>query len=243
MATLPALATLFTSLFVGQSAYAAASEQKPTATDATAVGESPDANSPAAQSPAAQSIASYEDYIELTSRSPATIEAALRKIEQGWHPGGIIMLVEASRFCHSDTGVRNIVKLLETKTGQKIGRNAGAWYRWIWSQKYQPHPQYAQFKSELYSPIDKRFTEYFLNTKDSLIRLDEIRWGGVKRDGIPPLKNPEMIAANKADYLADSDVVFGVEFNGDIRCYPKRILAWHEMFKDNIGDTSFCGAY
>ena len=57
------------------------------------------------------------------------------------------------------------------------------------------------------------------------------------------MKNPKMLAAGDAKYLGDSDVVFGVELNGDARCYPKRILAWHEMFKDTIGGESVCGVY
>ena len=43
------------------------------------------------------------------------------------------------------------------------------------------------FKSLLYSLIDIRFAEYFSSNLPSKIRLDEVRWGGVKQDGIPPL--------------------------------------------------------
>ena len=38
-------------------------------------------------------------------------------------------------------------------------------------------------------------------------------------------------------------VVFGIAINGDERAYPKRILAWHEMFKDTIGGEHFTGVY
>ncbi len=34
-----------------------------------------------------------------------------------------------------------------------------------------------------------------------------------------------MIAAADADYLAGTDVIFGIEINGEARAYPKRILA------------------
>lgn len=54
------------------------------------------------------------------------------------------------------------------------------------------------------------------------------------QDGIPPLRGPDMITASEADYLSDDDVVFGIEVNGDVRAYPKRILAWHEMFVDTV---------
>ena len=52
-----------------------------------------------------------------------------------------------------------------------------------------------------------------------------------------------MVSAVEAAWLDDTNVVFGVILNGDARCYPKRILAWHEMFKDTIGGESVCGVY
>ena len=70
-----------------------------------------------------------------------------------------------------------------------------------------------------------------------------MRWGGVKQNGIPPLVNPDMIEADEASYLEDDHVVFGLEVNGDARAYPKRILAWHEMFKDTVGGETVNGVY
>ncbi len=186
---------------------------------------------------------SLRTYLRLTSESPDEVRQALRKIEKGWQPGSAVMLVEAARFSASRPGFVEIIRSLEDQTGQRLGSDLIKWYKWIWSQNYQPHPQYGAFKSAIYSPIDRRFAEYFQKTDNATIRLDEIRWGGVQRDGIPPLKNPEMLPAKRATYLADTDVVFGVSLNGDTRCYPKRILAWHEMFKDTIGGEPVCGAY
>lgn len=182
-------------------------------------------------------------FLNLTGQSPAITSASLEEIEHAWHPGAAVMVLEAIRFAKSRRTVTEALDLLEWKTDQRSGRNLNAWYRWIWSREYQPHPDYAKFKAQLYSRIDKRFVEYFEHTENATIRLDEIRWGGVVRDGIPPLKNPKMISVGKATYLAESDVVFGVTLNGDSRCYPKRILAWHEMFKDSIGDVPLCGVY
>ena len=187
-------------------------------------------------------VASYQEFINLTSRDVNLNSASLQKIDQGWHSGSTVMLLEASGFSKSRTASLGISMMLKSKTRQQF-RGDTDWFDWIWNQEYDPHPEYAQFKSELYSSVDPRFAEYFSETDNAQIRLDEIRWGGVMRDGIPPLKDPEMIAVTGADYLVDSDVVFGVELNGDARCYPKRILAWHEMFKDTIGGESVCGVY
>ena len=153
------------------------------------------------------------------------------------------MMIEIARFVPVRTTLINMFGLLELKTGQTFGSDVDAWRQWIWAQKYEPHPEYAKFKSVFYSRLDPRFGEYFEETSNPKIRLDQIIWGGVRRDGIPPLKDPIMLAAADADYLNDTDVVFGIDLNGDARCYPKRILAWHEMFKDTIGDESVCGVY
>ena len=52
-----------------------------------------------------------------------------------------------------------------------------------------------------------------------------------------------MLNADEADYLDDDNIVFGIEINGDARAYPKRILAWHEMFTDTIGGVDIAGVY
>ena len=52
-----------------------------------------------------------------------------------------------------------------------------------------------------------------------------------------------MISAHQATYLSNSDVVFGIEVDGDFRAYPKRILAWHEMFTDTIQGVPLAGVY
>ena len=171
-----------------------------------------------------------------------SLAAGIAEAQMNWDISYVPMLLEVSRFMPGQNRAR-VMGLLEFQTGQRFGNDHDKWLQWLWKQKYTPHPGYSAFKSALYSLRDARFAEYFVDTKDATIRLDEIRWGGVKRDGIPPLKNPTMLASNNAQYLADTDVVFGIELNGDARAYPKRILAWHEMFKDTIGGESVCGVY
>ena len=170
------------------------------------------------------------------------VEAVLRQAEMNWDISYVPMMLEVARFLPPSQRAA-VLRKLETQTGQEFGADFDGWMHWIWKQKFKPHPDYALFKSNLYSKIDPRFTEYFVKTENATIRLDEVRWGGVRRDGIPPLKNPKMLTAAEAGYLSDTDVVFGIELNGDARCYPKRILAWHEMFKDTIGGESVCGVY
>lgn len=197
----------------------------------------------AEDSPAAAELADLNSYLNLASRDRDEVDNAIGHIQKNWDSGSAAMVLEAIQFTNIRGLRQRLTAMLQTKTGQMFGHDRNRWYQWLWSKPYLPHPKYAEFKSKIHSTIDPRFSEYFTETETATIRLDEIRWGGVKRDGIPPLKDPEMISVADAEYLSDSDVVFGVKFNDDARCYPKRILAWHEMFKDTIGGESVCGAY
>lgn len=187
-------------------------------------------------------IASIEDFLDLLEDGRAVKFGALTHIEKNWHPGHRAMLLETLRFVRSQSMSEAMRDVLNRKTGSDHGRDRNAWFREIWSEPYAPHPDYVKFKSELYKRIDPRFSEYFDNDT-ATIRLDEIRWGGVRRDGIPPLENPKTVGASEADYLAETDLVFGIQIGGEARAYPKRILAWHEMVKDIVGGQSICGVY
>jgi len=200
------------------------------------------AHKPQVAQDAKRSLVSEQRFLQLLSRDSRQTAGVIGEARNNWDVSYVPMLLEAARFLPTDQRAL-VMNLVEDKTGQRFGRDTDKWLQWSWKQKFEPHPGYGKFKSALYQQIDPRFAEYFADTKNATIRLDEIRWGGVRRDGIPPLKDPKMLAATDAHYLADTDVVFGIELNGDARAYPKRILAWHEMFKDTIGGESVCGVY
>ena len=84
---------------------------------------------------------------------------------------------------------------------------------------------------------------FFPASAPTTIRLDEIDWGGVVVNGIPPLRYPVFVPAAKAGYLKDGHVVFGIVVNGQAKAYPKRILAWHEMAIDRIGGVEMTIVY
>ncbi len=168
---------------------------------------------------------------------------SLEWLDANWRDEFVPYALEIVRFVPERTVAQQLLALVAKKTGAKgLGNDWAAWMRWQWSRS-PPLPAFAAFKAELYAQIDPRFEAYFAPDRTALIRLDEIVWGGVPQDGIPPLREPKMIAARDARYLADRDVVFGVEINGDARAYPKRILAWHEMFVDRIGGVEVAGVY
>ncbi|MEM6692077.1 MAG: DUF3179 domain-containing (seleno)protein, partial [Planctomycetota bacterium] len=168
---------------------------------------------------------------------------ALYLIERNFRVDDVGMLLESIRMNRHLPTQDLIFELLARNTNGPSTRDLSTWYRWLWNQNVKLHPQYADFKSRLYDTIDPRFAEYFDPNRETMIRLDEIRWGGVVRDGIPPLDHPELISAPEATYLDDTNVVFGVFVNGVARAYPKRILAWHEMVRDNVGGREINGVY
>jgi len=180
----------------------------------------------------------------LVSFDPIQVDKILSIIEDNWSVEYLPMAIETLGFAQSDFVRGRLAALIEKETPKGKFDNVNDRYQWLWGQDIKAPPGYADFKADLYQHIDGKFETYFRDRQDSArIRLDEIRWGGVVQDGIPPLRNPEMITAKEADYLDDDNIVFGIEINGDARAYPKRILAWHEMFTDTIGGVDIAGVY
>lgn len=175
---------------------------------------------------------------------PVKIDKSFDYLNRTYKSNYNIMLLELMYLNpNNDISIR-AARLLASKTRKPYGFNFNKWYEFLWNKKEKLAPYYASFKSLIHQRIDNRFTTYFEGRQDQReIRLDEIRWGGVIQDGIPPLRNPKMLKASEANYLADTDIVFGIEVNGDVRAYPKRILAWHEMFTDTVGDIDVAGVY
>lgn len=137
-----------------------------------------------------------------------------------------------------------LINFLEKQTRKRFDQSLNGWRAWMWSLPYEPHPEYARFKGMVYGAgVDERMERFFPPGAKSLIRLDEIDWGGVMVNGIPPLYYPKVLAAQDARYLRDGHIVFGVVVNGEARAYPKRVLAWHEMALDTLGGTELTVVY
>ncbi len=66
---------------------------------------------------------------------------------------------------------------------------------------------------------------------------------GVRVNGIPPLDHPEHVPASEASYLGNDNIVFGIALHGDVRAYPKRILARHELARDRVGGIELAIVY
>ena len=152
---------------------------------------------------------------------------------------------------HDVTGRDVIVRTLTDLSGADPGELDGSprfwswWVRWVGKHPEVRGPEgYDAFKGLILERlVDPAMAVFFDDGVDSRIRLEEIVWGGVPKDGIPDLTNPRVITPEEASYLFDADRVFGVSFNGEHRAYPLRILNAHEMANDVVGGVPFALAY
>ena len=77
------------------------------------------------------------------------------------------------------------------------------------------------------------------------VPYNEIFSGGVPRDGIPPLDQPNFTTVAQADgWLEAKEPVIAFELNGEAKAYPLQILTWHEIVNDTVGGVpvvaTFC---
>ncbi len=174
--------------------------------------------------------------------------AACKRAEDSRDPRYAAPLIELLRFPlgeEKDAVVAALGVIAGPEAG--IGR-AEAWhdgFAWLGAQKDPKLPPgFTDWKGRLLAArVDPAMRRFFDPQAKSRIPIERIQWGGVKKDGIPALDKPELIAAADASYLAPEDRVFGVEIGGEARAYPLRILDWHEMANDVVGDRPVSLAY
>ena len=115
---------------------------------------------------------------------------------------------------------RRLLAFLSRQTDRRFSNDLGAWREWTWGLPADPHPDYALLKGAVYGQIDPKMRAFFPASAPTTIRLDEIDWGGVVVNGIPPLRYPAFVPAAEAGYLKDGHVVFGLVVNGETKAYP-----------------------
>ncbi len=156
----------------------------------------------------------------------------------------ILELIQLNRYEDLRRGSTiQFYRLLQKKTKQRISSDVKKWQEWLWNKEPDLHPYYAAYKFMIYGRIDRRFEKYFRVGRTAKIRLDEVVWGGVRQDAIPPLRHPKMIDASEATFLSIKQKVFGLMVNDTASAYPQRILAWHEMVVDEVGGEPIAGVY
>lgn len=128
-----------------------------------------------------------------------------------------------------------MIEILQKTTGQKIGESYYDWVEFVGRRTdLKSPPGYVKFKVALLSLIDPTYKKILYTGVFTKIRPEEIVWGGVKLDGIPPIDAPSFIGTAEAK-LKDNEKIFGVSLKGEARAYPLRYLSWHEMLNDRVG--------
>lgn len=119
-------------------------------------------------------------------------------------------------------------------------------------------PDYLDYKRTIFTLNIAGWDELFVEG-DIDWRL--VSWGGVLIDNraygetdescncIPGIDNPVVSSAEDATWLEDSDIVFGIEVNGEARAYPRQVMEVRELVNDTLGGRdlgipycTLCGA-
>lgn len=62
--------------------------------------------------------------------------------------------------------------------------------------------------------------------------------GGPEKDGIPSIDKPIYVSAEEAEnkgFVSPDEIVFGIDYNGQVRAYPQSIMYWHEIVNEEFG--------
>ncbi len=119
-------------------------------------------------------------------------------------------------------------------------------------------PNYLELKRGIFTALVPGWDQIF---REGDIDWRHVSWGGVLIDNraydttdeqcncIPAADNPETTDVAGGDWLRDTDIVFGVEVNGEYRAYPRQIMEVREMVNDTLGGRdlgipycTLCGA-
>ncbi len=166
----------------------------------------------------------------------------------------IAPLIDIAYFGRSPDTSASVLGALHALTGAQHGWQG--YFEWAGATDIATPPHYDEFKGLLLAAfVDTEFSRFFQPGigGSAAINLVEPVWGGVTVDGIPSLVNARQISPREArdeghqfvDFCRDGDcsypaadeLVFGLSFDGDSRAYPLRLLNWHEMFNDVIGQA------
>src|SRR5262245_1293433 len=165
-------------------------------------------------------------FFELRNSDQRIADKAIDRIEKEWGPESTAMTLEILPFTLHYGHQERLVELLQRKTGQTFRHNQKMdWYTWLWNEAPPEPNALNRMRHEFYTknvyPLGS-LAGYFANDPKITVRADEICWGGVIRDAVTPIRTPQMVRASAAEYLDESDLVFGISVNGDARAYPRR---------------------
>jgi hypothetical protein len=139
----------------------------------------------AAEDPA--EVLSAEEVAELVRQTftpdPEMRDYILSALQVRGQPDVVPGLIQVMRFTKDD---RSIDATLAALTGEAPGKG---WPEWmLWQQAHpeiEPFDGFDAFKADTMAVIDANFRLFLQQGVAHDIRLEEIVWGGVRKDGIP----------------------------------------------------------
>src|SRR5260370_781146 len=150
------------------------------------------------------SVDAYRVVADLMASNPGIRREARRKLIEANDRSVAPALVEVLFF--SAEGRADAAAVLEALLGERHGLLYRRWVETIGRhEEIIPKPGYVAFKARLYSKIDPAFSDFFQERFARTIRPEEIVFGGVKKDGIPPLRNPRFIHAANAGFMTPGE--------------------------------------
>lgn len=94
------------------------------------------------------------------------------------------------------------------------------------------------------------------NLATCLVPREQLVPAGFPQDGIPAMTDPPILtlagleqlgermrSGHQGKYLVPSDRVIGVQVGGQSRAYPLKVLNWHEIVNDTLGDVPVAVTY
>lgn len=89
----------------------------------------------------------------------------------------------------------------------------------------------------------KNFGQTITGVDGWLVPKNEVRSGGVGRDGIPAISNPNFDLARDVDFLDRADLVVGITNGTQSKAYPHNVLDWHEIVNDQMDEQFYSLIY
>jgi len=180
-------------------------------------------------------------YAMAGTRMPTGQAAALVSMRLSRDPKWIAPLIEMVRVAPAADSFGTV---LDEITDQKFGMDWPRWVEWYGRGDLEPPYGFARWKGELFGEYTGHdaFRRFLHEDMNAQVRVEEIVWGGVGPDGIPPLEGPAFVEAD-SEFYDPNEFVLGVSVGDDHRAYPLRIMNWHEMANDVVGGRQVSLAY
>ena len=104
------------------------------------------------------------------------------------------VLIRSLRYFPEDSS--QTLHVLEKLTDQNFGKNWFDWMLWLEENPINSFVNNEIYLEKVFKRIDKNFDVFFYPNIERRIRLDEILWGGVRKDGIPGTHEPYTDSCN-----------------------------------------------